>query len=83
MVVPELVQRVAASGPLMYIGAVMVTDAPGFMRVVGTVLPAFRAFPYGRPEPPKEPTPLATAVARASGVCVSVVAFLTLAGLLS
>lgn len=78
----DLVPRVAASVPLLYIGSVMVTDTRAFVRIVLSIPAAFRAFPFGRPEPPQDPTPLATAVARCSGVVISAVAFLTLSGLL-
>jgi len=81
--ISDLIPRIAASAPLLYIGSVMVTDARAFVRILLSVPAAFRAFPFGRPEPPREPTPLATMLARCSGVAVSVVAFLTLSGLLS
>lgn len=78
----DLVPLIAASAPLLYIGSVMVTDARAFARIVLSIPAAFRAFPFGRPEPPQEPTALATAVTRCSGAAVSAVAFLTLTGLL-
>lgn len=79
----DLIQRIAASSPLLYIGAVMVTDARAFVRIIHSIGPALRAFPFGKPEEPREPGPIATAVARVSGVAVTAVAFLTLSGLLS
>ena len=79
----DLIPRIAASAPLLYIGSVMVTDTRAFVRIVLSIPAAFRAFPFGRPEPPQEPTPLATALARCSGLAVSAVALLTLSGLLS
>ena len=78
-----LIPRIAAYAPLLFIGAVMVTDTRAFVRIVLSIPAAFRAFPFGRPEPPQEPTPLATALARCSGLAVSAVALLTLSGLLS
>jgi len=59
----------------------MVTDARAFVRIILSIGPALRAFPFGRPEEPREPTPLATGIARLSGVAVTIAAFLTLAGL--
>ncbi|MBN8730246.1 MAG: hypothetical protein J0L64_06865 [Acidobacteria bacterium] len=79
----DLIPRIAASAPLLYIGSVMVTDARAFVRIVLSIPAAFRAFPFARPEPPREPTALATAVARCSGAVVSALALLTLSGLLS
>lgn len=79
----DLISRIAASAPLLYIGSVMVTDARSFVKIVLSIPGAFRAFPFGRIEPPPEPTAWDTALARFSGVAVSVVAFLTLTGLLS
>ena len=79
----DLAQRIFASGPLLYIGAVMVTDARAFVRILHSIGPALRAFPFGKPEEPREPGPLATAIARVSGVALTSVALLTLTGLLS
>ena len=62
---------------------VMVTDARTFVRILHSIGPALRAFPFGKPEEPREPGPLATEIARVSGVALTVVAFLTLTGLLS
>lgn len=60
----------------------MITDARAFVRIIFSIGPAFRAFPFGKPEEPPEPTPLATGIARLSGVTLTAVAFLTLAGLI-
>jgi len=60
----------------------MVTDARAFLRIIHSIGPALRAFPFGKPEEPREPTALATNIARLSGVAVTAIAFLTLTGLL-